>query len=234
MRIDIITSLPGLLEGPFSESIIKRAREQGLVEILIHNLRQYGLGRHKQIDDYPYGGGSGMVMMVEPVMKCIDDLKKNRLYDEIIYLSPDGERLNQPMANELSLKNNLIFLCGHYKGIDERIRAHLVTREISIGDYVLTGGELAACVLADAIVRLIPGVMSDETSALSDSYQDHLIAPPEYTRPENYLGWKVPETLLSGDPKKIEEWRFRQSLDRTRERRPALYEEWSKKENNQD
>ncbi|WP_448528491.1 tRNA (guanosine(37)-N1)-methyltransferase TrmD [Raineya sp.] len=222
MRIDIISVVPSLLESPFSHSILKRAIEKGLVEIVVHNLHDYGFGGYKQVDDYPFGGGAGMVMMIEPIDKCISLLKSQRSYDEVIYLTPDGERFTQKTANELSLKNNLILLCGHYKGVDERVREHFITREISIGDYVLSGGELAAAVVADAVIRLIPGVLSDETSALTDSFQDNLLAPPVYTRPEEYKGWKVPEILLSGNHKAIEEWRWEQSLERTRQKRPDL------------
>lgn len=222
MRIDIISVVPSLLESPFSHSILKRAIEKGLVEVVVHNLHDYGFGGYKQVDDYPFGGGAGMVMMIEPIDKCISLLKSQRNYDEVIYLTPDGERFTQKTANELSLKNNLILLCGHYKGVDERVREHFITREISIGDYVLSGGELAAAVVADAVIRLIPGVLSDETSALTDSFQDNLLAPPVYTRPEEYKGWKVPEILLSGNHKAIEEWRWEQSLERTRQKRPDL------------
>lgn len=223
MQIDIITTLPRLLEGPFSDSILKRAQAKGIVSINVIDLRQYSTSKHKSTDDYAFGGGAGMVMMIEPIDNCISDLKKNRAYDEVIYMSPDGKLFNQSMANELSLKKNLIILCGHYKGVDERVREHLITREISIGDYVLSGGELAAAVVSDAIIRLIPGVLSDETSALSDSFQDDLIAPPVYTRPAEYKGWKVPDVLLSGHEAKIEEWRHEQSLERTRQRRPELF-----------
>jgi tRNA (guanine37-N1)-methyltransferase len=222
MHIDIITCLPRLIESPFSDSILKRAHAKGIVEVNIIDLRQYATDKHKSVDDYAYGGGAGMVMMIEPIDRCIQDLKSQREYDDIIYMSPDGELFNQSMANQLSLKNNLIFLCGHYKGVDERVREHLITREISIGDYVLSGGELAAAVVADAVVRLIPGVLSDETSALSDSFQDNLIAPPVYTRPAEYRGWKVPDILLSGHGKKIEDWRHEKSIERTRLRRPNL------------
>jgi tRNA (guanine37-N1)-methyltransferase len=222
MRIDIITCLPNLLVSPFSDSILKRAQAKGLVEVEIIDLRAYATNKHKTTDDYAFGGGAGMVMTIEPIDNCISELKAKRTYDEVIYTSPDGERFGQGAANELSLKQNLIILCGHYKGVDERVRQHLVTREISIGDYVLSGGELAAAVIADAIIRLIPGVLSDETSALSDSFQDDLIAPPVYTRPAEYKGWKVPEILLSGHQGKIEEWRHEQSLERTRKRRPEL------------
>lgn len=222
MHIDIITCLPKLIESPFSDSILKRAQAKGLVTVNIIDLREFASGKHRVTDDYAFGGGAGMVMMIEPIDRCITHLKGQRRYDEIIYTSPDGERLTQSMANGLSLKGNLIILCGHYKGVDERVREHLVTREISIGDYVLSGGELAAAVIADAVVRLIPGVLSDETSALSDSFQDDLIAPPVYTRPAEYNGWQVPEILLSGHQAKIEAWRHEQSLERTRKRRPEL------------
>lgn len=222
MHIDIITCLPRLIESPFSDSILKRAQAKGIVEVNIIDLRQYATDKHKSVDDYAYGGGAGMVMMIEPIDRCIADLKSRRSYDDIIYMSPDGDILTQTTANQLSMKKNLIFLCGHYKGVDERVRQHLVTREISIGDYVLSGGELAAAVVADAVVRLIPGVLSDETSALSDSFQDDLIAPPVYTRPASYNGWQVPDVLLSGHEKKIEEWRFEKALERTRSRRPHL------------
>ena len=222
MRIDILTVVPELLDSPLSHSIVGRAIKKGLVEIHVHNIRKYGLGPHKQVDDYCYGGDAGMVMMVEPVFKMIEELKAERNYDEIIYMSPDGELLSQGIANELSLKENIILLCGHYKGIDHRIREHLVTREISIGDYVLSGGEIPAAVVADSIVRLIPGALTDETSALSDSFQDDLLSPPVYTRPAEYNGWKVPDVLLSGNPKLIREWQEEQALERTRELRPNL------------
>jgi tRNA (guanine37-N1)-methyltransferase len=222
MHIDIITTLPKLVESPFSDSILKRAQAKGIVTVNVIDLRQYATNKHRTTDDYAFGGGAGMVMMIEPIDNCIADLKSKRQYDDIIYMSPDGQRLNQSLANELSLKKNLILLCGHYKGVDERVREHLITREISIGDYVLSGGELAAAVVADAVIRLIPGVLSDETSALSDSFQDNLIAPPVYTRPAEYKGWKVPDVLLSGHATKIEEWRHEQSLERTRQRRPEL------------
>lgn len=225
MRIDVITVLPRLLDSPFSHSILKRAQEKGLVEVVVHDIRSYSKDKHKSVDDYAYGGGAGMVMMIEPIDRCIAQLKSERSYDEVIYMSPDGATLNQTMANELSTKGNLIVLCGHYKGVDERVRQHLVTREISIGDYVLSGGELAAAVLCDAIIRLLPGVLSDETSALTDSFQDGLLAPPVYTRPADYKGWKVPEVLLSGHEAKIEKWRFEQSQQRTTSRRPDLLEE---------
>ncbi|HEX6889957.1 MAG TPA: tRNA (guanosine(37)-N1)-methyltransferase TrmD [Chryseolinea sp.] len=222
MHLDIITCLPRLIESPFSDSILKRAQAKGLVTVNIIDLRQYATGKHRTTDDYAFGGGAGMVMMIEPIDNCISYLKSQRTYDEVIYTSPDGARLTQSMANELSLKRNLILLCGHYKGVDERVREHLVTREVSIGDYVLSGGELAAAVIADAVIRLIPGVLSDETSALSDSFQDGLIAPPVYTRPAEYKGWKVPEVLLSGHQANIEEWRHDQSIERTKKRRPDL------------
>ena len=222
MHIDIITCLPNLVASPFSDSILKRAQSKGLVEVNIIDLRAYATNKHRTTDDYAFGGGAGMVMLIEPIDNCISALKAQRSYDEIIYTSPDGERLSQPMANELSLKKNPIILCGHYKGVDERVREHLITREISIGDYVLSGGELAAAVIADSVIRLIPGVLSDETSALSDSFQDDLIAPPVYTRPAEYKGWKVPDVLLSGHQAKIEAWRYEQSLDRTQKKRPEL------------
>lgn len=222
MRIDIIAVVPELLQSPFQHSIFKRAVEKGLASVYFHDLRQYGLGNYKQIDDYSFGGGAGMVLMIEPIDACISALKAERNYDEVIYLTPDGHTLNQPMANALSLKENIIILCGHYKGVDQRVRDHFVTKEISIGDYVLSGGELAAAVLADAIVRLIPGVLSDETSALTDSFQDNLLAPPVYTRPAEYKGWKVPDILLSGNTPKIDAWREEQAYKRTEERRPDL------------
>jgi len=222
MRIDIISVVPELLESPFQHSILKRAQERGLLEVQVHDLRKYGLGKHLQLDDYQFGGGAGMVMMVEPLANCMDDLKAQRDYDDIIYLTPDGKRFDQKMANQLSMKQNLILLCGHYKGVDERIREHYITLEISIGDYVLSGGELPAAVLVDAIGRLLPGVLNDETSALFDSFQDNLLAPPVYTRPAEFRGWKVPDILTSGNFPKIEEWRYEQSLKRTQERRPDL------------
>lgn|SRR5690554_948946 len=228
MRIDIITILPELLEGPFSASILKRAQEKGLAEIHLHNLRDYSQHKQKSVDDYAFGGGAGMVMSIEPIDNCIRHLKSQREYDEVIYLTPDGETLKQGISNQLSLKENLILLCGHYKGVDERVRQHLITKEISIGDYVLSGGELAAAVLTDSIIRLIPGVLNDETSALSDSFQDHLLAPPVYTRPAEYKSWDVPEILRSGNLKAIETWRHEQSLERTKKRRPDLYEKYSK------
>jgi tRNA (guanine37-N1)-methyltransferase len=222
MHIDIITCLPKLIESPFSDSILKRAQKKGLVTVNIIDLRSYSTDKHKSIDDYAFGGGAGMVMMIEPIDRCLEDLKSKRQYDDIIYMSPDGQQFNQAIANKLSLKHNLILLCGHYKGVDERVREHLVTREISIGDYVLSGGELAAAVLADAVIRLVPGVLSDETSALSDSFQDNLIAPPVYTRPAIYRGWEVPPVLISGHQAKIEEWRHEKALERTQKRRPNL------------
>ena len=224
MHLSIITVLPKLLESPFSDSILKRAINKGLVSVDIVDLRPYSLGKHKEVDDYAFGGGAGMVMMIEPIDRCLADLKSKRDYDEVIYMSPDGELLTQSIANELSLKKNLILLCGHYKGVDERVREHLITREISIGDYVLSGGELAAAVVADAIIRLLPGVLNDETSALSDSFQDGLVAPPVFTRPAEYKGWKVPEVLLSGHAANIEKWKHEQSEERTRKRRPELLE----------
>ena len=225
MRIDILTVVPELLESPLAYSIVGRARKKGIVEINIHNLRKYGLGPRANVDDYAYGGDAGMVMMVEPVDRMIGELCAERTYDEVIYLSPDGELLTQPLANELSLKENIILLCGHYKGIDQRIREHLVTREISVGDYVVSGGELPAALLTDAIIRLLPGALTDETSALSDSFQDGLLSPPVYTRPADYKGWTVPEVLLSGNPKLIRAWQDEQALRRTKELRPGLLEE---------
>jgi tRNA (guanine37-N1)-methyltransferase len=222
MRLDIITCLPRLLDSPFSDSILKRAQEKGLVTVKVHDLREYSTHKHRTTDDYAFGGGAGMVMMIEPIDRCIASLKSERTYNEIIYMSPDGELLTQPIANQLSLKENLILLCGHYKGIDERVREHLITREISIGNYVLSGGELAAAVVADSVIRLLPGVLNDETSALSDSFQDGLIAPPVYTRPAEYNGWKVPDVLLSGHQAKIEDWKQEKALERTKSRRPDL------------
>src|SRR5882762_690486 len=215
MRIDLITCLPRLLESPFSDSILKRAMDKELVTVKIHDLRDYSTSKHRTTDDYAFGGGAGMVRMIEPIDRCISHLQSARRYDDVIYMSPDGDLLTQSIANQLSLKKNLILLCGHYKGVDERVREHLVTRELSIGDYVLSGGELAAAVLCDSIIRLLPGVLSDETSALTDSFQDGLLAPPVYTRPAEYKGWQVPEVLLSGHSAKIEEWRHEQSLERT-------------------
>ncbi|WP_294210474.1 tRNA (guanosine(37)-N1)-methyltransferase TrmD [uncultured Chryseobacterium sp.] len=222
MRIDIISVLPELMESPFRTSILKRAMDKGLAEVHFHHLRDWAINKHKQIDDEPYGGGAGMVMMVEPLDKCISELKAQRGYDEVIYLTPDGLTLNQKIANSLSIKNNLIFICGHYKGIDQRVRDLHVTKEISIGDYVLTGGELAACVLADAVIRLLPGVLNDEQSALTDSFQDDLLSPPIYTRPEVYKGLEVPKILLSGNFPKIEEWRHEEAVRITKEKRPDL------------
>lgn len=222
MKIDILTLFPEMFEGPFSHSIIKRAKEKGLAEINLFNIRDWSANKHKTVDDYAFGGGPGMVMMIEPLARCIEELRDKTEYDEVIYLCPDGELLDQKMANKLSLKNNLLILCGHYKGIDERIREHFITLEISIGDYVLSGGELAGAVLTDAVVRLLPGVLNDETSALSDSFQDDLLSPPVYTRPYDFRGWKVPDVLLSGNDKEIGAWRYEQSIDRTKRRRPRL------------
>jgi tRNA (guanine37-N1)-methyltransferase len=222
MQIDILTLFPDMFEGPFSQSILKRAKEKGVVTICLHDIRDYSTGKHKTVDDYPFGGGAGMVMMIEPVARCIESLKERTNYDEVIYMSPDGELLTQKVANRLSGLKNIILLCGHYKGIDERIREHLITREISIGNYVLSGGELAAAVLTDAVVRLMPGVLNNETSALSDSFQDDLISPPVYTRPSDFRGWKVPDVLLSGNEKEIVKWKHERSVDRTRQRRPDL------------
>ena len=225
MRIDILTVVPELLESPLNHSIVQRAKNKGLVEIHIHDIREYGKGNYHQVDDYSYGGDAGMVLMLEPVYLMIQELKSEREYDEVIYMSPDGEILNQNIANELSLKGNIIILCGHYKGIDHRIREHLITREISCGDYVLSGGELPAAILADSIIRLIPGALSDETSALSDSFQDGLVSPPVYTRPAEFNGWKVPEVLLSGNPKLIRAWQDEQAIERTKLLRPGLLED---------
>jgi len=224
MRIDIITVVPDLLTSPFEASIMKRSIDKGLVEIQMHNLRDYALGSYNQVDDYQYGGGAGMVMMIEPIDKCISALKAERDYDEVIYMTPDGKTLNQRMANQISTLENIIILCGHYKGVDQRVRDHFITREISVGDYVLSGGELGALVLCDAIIRLIPGVLGNETSALTDSFQDDLLAPPIYTRPANYKGWEVPEILTSGNTPKVEQWREEEAFKRTRERRPDLLE----------
>ena len=220
MRIDIITVLPELLQSPLNYSILKRAQDKKLVEIVVHNLRDYSLDKHRRVDDYPFGGEAGMVMQIEPVDRAITQLKSERNYDEVIFTTPDGERFDQPMANRLSMAGNLIILCGHYKGIDYRIREHFVTKEVTIGDYVLTGGELAAAIMCDAIVRLIPGAIGDEQSALSDSFQDNLLAPPVYTRPAEYKGWRVPDVLLSGHQRKIDEGKHEQSLERTRRLRP--------------
>lgn len=224
MRIDILTVLPEMLESPLNCSILKRAQDRGLVEIAVHNLRDYTTNKHRKVDDYPFGGEAGMVMQIEPIDRVITHLKSQRDYDEVIFTSPDGETLTQPMANSMSLLNNIIILCGHYKGIDYRIREHLITREISVGDYVLTGGEIPAIIITDAIVRLIPGAIGDEQSALSDSFQDNLLAPPVYTRPADYNGWKVPDILLSGHQAKIDQWRYEQALERTRRLRPDLLE----------
>lgn len=225
MRIDILTIFPEMFDGPFTHSIIKRAKEKGVVEIFLHNFRAYATDKHNTVDDYSYGGGAGMVMMVEPIVSCIEALKTKTDYEEIIYLSPDGALLTQPLANRLSMVKNMILLCGHYKGIDERIREHFITREISVGDYVLSGGEMAAAVLTDAVVRLIPGVLNDETSALSDSFQDNLLSPPVYTRPYDFRGYKVPDILLSGNEKEIRKWQHEQAVERTRQRRPGLLDE---------
>ncbi len=222
MRIDIITIHPELLESPFKHSILKRSIDKGIVTVNLVNLRDYAFNKHKSVDDYAYGGGAGMVMMPEPIALCIEDLKSRHTYDEVIYMSPDGELLDQPLANKLSLAGNMIILCGHYKGVDERIREHFITREVSIGNYVLSGGELGAAVLCDAVIRLIPGVLNDETSALSDSFQDDLIAPPVFTRPADFRGWKVPDVLMSGHEEKIHQWRHDMSVQRTKERRPEL------------
>ncbi len=231
MRIDIITVLPGLLEGPFAHSILKRATDNGLAEVHVHDLRERGLGKHNQVDDYQFGGGAGMVMMIEPIETLILSLQAERTYDEVIFMTPDGEVFDQGMANGLSLQKNLILLCGHYKGVDERLREMYITKEISIGDYVLSGGELAAAVVTDALIRLIPGVLNNETSALSDSFQDDLLSPPVYTRPAEYKGRKVPEILLSGNFKKIDEWRHQMAEERTKQRRPDI---WNKKHETND
>ena len=224
MRIDIITVLPELLRSPFEASILKRAIDKGIVEVHLHNLRDYSTNKHKNVDDYQFGGGAGMVMMIEPIDACISKLKSEREYDEVIYMTPDGETLNQGMANKMSLLKNIIILCGHYKGVDQRVRDHFITKEISIGDFVLSGGELAAAVLADSIIRLIPGVLSNETSALTDSFQDNLLSPPIYTRPAEYKGWKVPDVLLSGHAANIDKWREDMALEHTKSRRPDLLE----------
>lgn len=224
MRIDIITVLPELLDSPLNNSILKRAQDKGLVEIVVHNLRDWSVDKkHNRVDDYPFGFQAGMVMQVEPIYKCITELKSQRNYDEVIYTSPDGEQLSQSMANTLSLSGNLIILCGHYKGVDQRVRDHLITKEITIGDYVLTGGELPAAIIADAIVRLLPGAIGDEQSALTDSFQDDLLAPPLYSRPAEFNGWKVPDILLSGNERKVKEWEEEEAIKRTKERRPELY-----------
>ncbi len=225
MKVDILCVVPALLDSPFSHSILKRAKDKGLFEVNVINLRDYSTSKQKQVDDYQFGGGAGMVMMCEPLANAIDDLQRTVKYDEIIFMTPDGEPFNQKTANRLSLKGNLLIICGHYKGIDERIRQHYVTMELSIGDYVLSGGELAAAVVVDAIGRLIPGVLSNETSALFDSFQDNLLAPPVYTRPSDFRGWKVPDVLLTGDPKLVDEWRHQQSLERTQKRRPDILED---------
>lgn len=222
MRIDILTLFPQMFEGPFSESIIRRARERGMVEIVTHDIRNYSTDKHKRVDDYPFGGGAGMVMMIEPIAACIEDLKSQRDYDHILFMTPDGKTFNQKMANTLSLSGDVMILCGHYKGIDHRVREHYITGEISIGDFVLTGGELAAAVVVDAVIRLIPGVISDETSALTDSFQDNLLSPPVYTRPAEFNGWRVPDILLSGHEAKIDLWREQQAFERTRLLRPDL------------
>ena len=222
MRIDIITVMPEMLESPLGCSILKRAQDKGLVDIVVHNLRDYSLNKHRKVDDYPFGGEAGMVMQIEPIDRCISALKAERDYDEIIFTTPDGEQFTQPVANELSMKKNLMILCGHYKGVDYRIREHLITREITIGDYVLTGGEIPAAVIADAVVRLIPGAIGDEQSALSDSFQDNLLAPPVYTRPAEYKGWRVPDILLSGHQAKIDEWKHDMAVQRTMQLRPDL------------
>lgn len=222
MRIDIISAVPSLLTSPFADSILERAQKKGLVKVVVHDLRDYTTNKHKKIDDYAFGGGAGMVMTIQPIDACISKLKSQRDYDEVIYMTPDGEKLNQKVCNKLSSITNIIILCGHYKGIDERVRKMLITREISIGDYVLSGGELGAAVLADSIIRLIPGVLNDETSALTDSFQDNLLSPPIYTRPADYKGEKVPEILTSGNERAIEEWRMEQAIERTKERRPDL------------
>jgi len=225
MRIDLITIHPEIFEGPLTRSIVQRAVDKKICELVLHNLRDYSTNRYGSVDDYPYGGGGGMVIMVEPIARCIEQLQTERHYDEVIYTSPDGELFSQNLANRLSMQQNIILLCGHYKGVDERIREHLITREISIGDYVLTGGELAAAVIIDSVVRLVPGVLGDEQSALSDSFQDGLVAPPVYTRPANYNGWEVPGILLSGHDKEIAHWRHDQALKRTRSRRPELLDD---------
>tara|TARA_R110002072_G_scaffold234192_1_gene391758 strand:- start:13714 stop:14388 length:675 start_codon:yes stop_codon:yes gene_type:complete len=223
MRIDILTILPDLLQGPFSESIMKRAQERGLLELEVHNIRDYSVNKHKKVDDTQYGGGAGMVMTIQPIVDLIEKLQAERKYDEVIFMTPDGELLEQELCNDLSLKGNIIILCGHYKGIDERIREHYITKEISVGSYVLTGGELAACIVVDSIVRLIPGVINDETSALTDSFQDNLLSPPVYTKPSNYKGMEVPPVLLSGDFAKIDKWREEKAIERTKKRRPDLF-----------
>lgn len=230
MRIDIITCVPSLLESPFSHSIMKRAHDKGLLQVHLHDLRDFPVNKHNQIDDYAFGKGAGMVLMIEPIDKCISKLKSEREYDAVIYMTPDGKTLDQSDANQFSLLDNIIILCGHYKGVDQRVRDLFITHEVSIGDYVLSGGELAAAVLVDAIGRLLPGVLNDETSALSDSHQDNLLAPPVYTRPADYKGHKVPEVLMSGHEAKVDEWRFEQSIERTKTRRPDMFEKFSKTE----
>jgi tRNA (guanine37-N1)-methyltransferase len=225
MHIDIIAVVPDLMSSFFSHSILKRSQDKGIVSIQLIDLRNYGIGQYKQVDDYAFGGGAGMVLMIEPIVNCIEDLKSKKTYDEIIYMTPDGETLNQRTCNALSLKKNILILCGHYKGVDQRIRDHYITKEISVGDYVLSGGELGAAILCDAVIRLIPGVLSDETSALTDSFQDNLLAPPVYTRPEVFKDWKVPDVLMSGNHAKIEEWRMQQALERTKIRRPDLLDD---------
>lgn len=222
IRIDILSAVPRLLDSWFNESILERARAKGLAEVHVHDLRSWSVDKHRRLDDYPFGGGAGMVMSIDPIHRAISELREQRSYGEVIYLCPDGELLQQSLANELSLRGNMILLCGHYKGVDERVREHLITREVSIGDYVLSGGEMAAAVLSDAVIRLLPGVLGDETSALSDSFQDGLVAPPDYTRPADYQGWKVPDVLLSGHQAKIDAWRHERALERTRQRRPGL------------
>ncbi len=225
VRIDILSAVPRLLDSWFSESILERAKKKGLAEVHVHDLRDWSTDKHRRLDDYPFGGGAGMVMTIEPIHRAIAELKAQREYGEVVYLCPDGEMLSQGLANELSLKGNLILLCGHYKGVDERVREQFITREVSIGDYVLSGGELAAAVVSDAVIRLLPGVLGDETSALSDSFQDGLVSPPDYTRPADYNGWKVPDVLLSGHPANIDAWRHQQALERTRQRRPGLLDD---------
>lgn len=225
MRIDIITIFPEMFDGPFNHSILKRAKSKGLVKIFLHNLRDYSDNKHRKVDDYPFGGGAGMVMMIQPIARCIDQLKSEREYDEVIFMTPDGVLFDQPTANKLSMATNIILMCGHYKGIDERLREHYFTSEISIGSYVLTGGELAAAVVSDAVIRLLPGVLSDETSALSDSFQDNLLSPPVYTRPSDYKGWIVPDVLMSGNEKEIKKWQFERALERTKLRRPDMLNE---------
>jgi tRNA (guanine37-N1)-methyltransferase len=225
LRIDILSVVPALLESPFNHSILKRAKDQGLAEVVVHNIRDWATGKHKSVDDYAYGGGAGMVLMIEPVIACMESLQAERKYDEVIYMSPDGELFSQPLANRLSLLKNMMLLCGHYKGIDQRIREHFITREISIGNYVLSGGELAAAVISDAVIRLLPGVLNDESSALSDSFQDGLIAPPVYTRPADFRGLTVPDVLLSGHAGEIDKWRHEKSVELTKTKRPGMFRE---------